>query len=406
MFPTGAESSMIERPSDSDSWPNRRDFLQRSLALGAAGLILPASAESREPVPDPAMIVRSRRPLDAETPVEVFESQITPNRLFFVRSHFGTPAVSLTDNWTLAIDGGVKQKSAFTLENLSKFKQVTIPAVLQCSGNGRAFYSPTIPGVGWLKGAVGNAEWTGVRLVELLDRAGIEPGMAHVHLHAADGPPMPKTPAYFRSIPLDRARLESTIIATRMNGVPMPAEHGGPVRLVLPGWSGNHWIKWLRTLVVARNEAPGPYMQASYKMPIKPTPPGVDLKPSELKSLTVMNVKSLIARPLAGAVLKPGRIEVQGVAWTGGEATVTRVEVALGIASGQGGTWTDATLEGPARPYTWRRWRFAFDAGGPASIVVRARTTDSNGEIQPEVSPWNKSGYLWNGYDQVACEVR
>jgi len=136
-------------------------------------------------------------------------------------------------------------------------------------------------------------------------------------------------------------------------------------------------------------------------MPIKPTPPGVDLKPSELKPVTVMNVKSLIAGPLDGARLKPGRITARGVAWTGGEATVTRVEVS----TGQGG-WNDAVLDGPAQPYAWRRWRSEIDASHPGTLVVRARATDSNGDVQPEVSPWNKSGYLWNGYDQVTCEVR
>ena len=391
---------MFDRPNESASWPNRRGFLHRSIALGATGLIVPGAVVGREPVAEPEMIVRSRRPLDAETPVEVFESQITPTRLFFIRSHFGAPAVSLIDQWTLAIDGGVKQKQAFTLDDLSKFKQVTIPAVLQCSGNGRAYYSPTVPGVGWLKGAVGNAEWKGVRLAELLDRAGVEPGMAHVHLHTADGPPMPKTPAYLRSIPLDRARLESTLVATRMSGEPLPTEHGGPIRLVVPGWSGNHWIKWLRTAVVSKDEAPGPFQQSSYKIPIRPTPPEVVLKPSDLKSVTVMNVKSLIARPMAGMIVRPGRIEARGVAWTGGEATVTRVEIAVG------GVWHDAILEGPARPYTWRRWRFAFKTDGPGAIVLRARATDSTGDVQPEISPWNKSGYLWNGYDQVAFEVR
>lgn len=389
------------QPFDMVPRSTRRRFVQRTIALSATGLVVPGMVIGREPVPDPLMIVRSRRPLDAETPVEVFESQVTPNRLFFIRSHFGVPAVGLTERWTLKIDGGVKRETTFSLDDLSQFKQVTIPAVLQCTGNGRAFYSPTIPGVGWLKGAVGNAEWTGVRLAELLDRAGVEPGMAHVHLHAADGPPMPKTPAYLRSIPLDRATAESTIVALRMNGEPLPAEHGGPIRLVVPGWSGNHWIKWLRTLVVAHDEAPGFFMQAGYKMPIKPTAPGVDLKPSELKPVTVMNVKSLIARPLDGARLKAGSNEARGVAWTGGEASVTRVEVQ----AGQGGVWRDAVLEGPARPFTWRRWRLAFDANGLGPLVIRARATDSDGAVQPEISPWNKSGYLWNGYDHVACEV-
>lgn len=377
--------------------PSRRDFLQRSIALGASGLLIPSMLPVR--ADEPKLIVRSRWPLDAETPVEVFEREITPNRLFFVRSHFGAPAVGLTDRWTLAIEGGVRRALTLDLDDMAKYEQVTIPAVLQCSGNGRSSFAPTVPGVGWGRGAVGNAEWSGVRLAEVLDRAGVAPGMGHVHLHAADGPPMPKTPAYLRSIPLGRALDKTTLLVTRMNGEPLPILHGGPIRLAVPGWSGNHWIKWLRRLVVAPEEAPSPYMRTSYKMPTRPLPPGVEAKPEEMASITVMNVKSLIARPTIGAVLKPGRNEARGVAWTGGDAIVTRVEVSVG------GRWRDATLEGPARPYAWRPWRVAFDAE-PGPLVILARATDSAGATQPEASPWNKSGYLWNGYDRVACEVR
>ncbi len=295
-------------------------------------------------------------------------------------------------------------RSSSTLDDLAGLEPVTIPAVLQCSGNGRSLHTPTVPGVGWGRGAVGNAEWSGVRLADVLDRAGVAPGMAHVHLHAADGPPMPKTPAYLRSIPMGRAVDRSTLLVTRMNGEPLPILHGGPIRLAVPGWSGNHWIKWLRRLVVSNDEAPGPYMRTSYKMPIRPMPPGVEAKPEEMASLTVMNVKSLIARPTAGAVLKPGRNEIRGVAWTGGDAVVTRAEVAVT-------PW--ARLRDGSRPRSEApRGRMPGEGGAsgldapPGPVVIVARATDSTGATQPETSPWNKSGYLWNGYDRVACEAR
>jgi DMSO/TMAO reductase YedYZ molybdopterin-dependent catalytic subunit len=254
--------------------------------------------------------------------------------------------------------------------------------------------------VGWEKGAVGNAEWSGVRLLDVLKRAGIKPDAAHVQLHGADTPPNPKTPAFFRSIPLSRALDPGTILATSMNGEALPLLHGGPIRLVVPGWCGNHWIKWLRKVTVAKEEAPGFYQQTGYKMPKIPAPPGADLKPTDLTSVTTLNVKSLIARPIEGATLKPGPIEVRGVAWTG-EGTVEKVEVS----TGPDRPWALAKLLGDPRPGTWRPWTLTWDAP-LGRHTLRARATDSKGETQPEATPWNRSGYLWNGIDRVTCEVR
>jgi len=382
------------------SQSSRRDFLQRALAGSTlpwfAGLAPGVSFAEDDPEPD--LIVRSMRPLDAETPVEVFDRFVTPNRLFFVRSHFGPPAVGLSP-WELEVEGLVERPISFSLDELSRLEQVSLPAVLQCSGNGRGFYSPTIPGVGWERGAVGNAVWSGVRLVDVLSRAGIKPGAAHVQLHGADTPPNPKTPAFFRSIPLSRALDPLTILATSMNGELLPLLHGGPIRLVVPTWAGNHWIKWLRKVTVSNDEAPGFYMQTGYKMPKVPTPPGVDLKPTDLKSVTTLNVKSLIARPLEGATLKAGPIEIRGVAWTG-EGIVQKLE----IQTTPDGPWSRVLFPAEPRSGTWMPWVFPWEAK-PGRYTLRARATDSSGDVQPEVSPWNRSGYLWNGIDRVTCEV-
>lgn len=379
---------------------SRRDFLQRALAgssLPWVGGLGSRAALADEPA-GPDLIVRSSRPLDAETPVEAFDRFLTPNPLFFVRSHFGPPAVGLSP-WRLEIDGLVDRPVALSLDDLARLEQVKLPAVLQCSGNGRGFFSPTIPGVGWGRGAVGNAEWSGVRLVDVLKRAGVQAEAAHVQLMGADSPPNPKTPAFFRSIPLARALDPSTLLATSMNGEPLPLLHGGPVRLVVPAWAGNHWIKWLRKVTVAKDEAPGFYMQTGYKIPKVPTPPGVDLKPADLKSVTTMNVKSLIARPLEGATLRAGRVEIRGVAWTG-EGVIAKVEVQVE----PDGPWTLARLEGEPRAGTWVVWSMPWDAKR-GRHTVRARATDSSGDVQPETTPWNRSGYLWNAIDRVTCEV-
>ena len=382
----------------------RRDVLRRSsavaglLASGAIGDFFPVVAE--EPTPDGKLIVRSRRPVDLETPVGSLNALLTPNDVFFVRSHLGVPAENARV-WPIELNGLVSKPLMLDERGLDKFPKATVTAVLQCAGNGRAFFKPLIPGVGWERGGVGNAEWGGIRLADVLAMAGIDKRATHVHFLGADGPPNPKTPLFLRSIPIEKAMHPDTILATTMNGAPLPLLHGGPVRLVVPGWCGNHWLKWVRLIKPAMEEAPGFYMQTGYRMPKTPTPPDVVLKPSDLKPVTSLNVKSLITWPLEGSTIRPGKNEVRGVAWTG-EGQVTRVEVALGNDSS---SWSNATFEGEAKPWSWRRWRLQYEAPSSGKMEFKSRATDSNGETQPETTPWNKSGYLWNAIDRVNCEV-
>lgn len=347
--------------------------------------------------PGRRLIVRNTRPLDAETPVEAFERWLTPNEVFFVRSHFGAPAVGLGP-WSLRVGGMVREALDLSPDDLDVFEAVTLPAVLQCAGNGRALFAPKVAGVGWERGAVGNAEWSGVRLRDVLERAGLADGARHVHLLGADAPPNPRTPAFFRSLPLEKALDPATLVATRMNGEPLPTLHGGPLRLVVPGWTGNHWLKWLRSITASADEAPGFYQQTGYRMPRSPAPPGASVPPGDLVPVAAMNVKSLIARPSRGARLEPGPVEVRGVAWTG-IGHVERVEISV---DGEG--WRPARLEGPDHEYAWRLWTFSWEAR-PGRHTIRVRAADSSGQTQPESSPWNRSGYLWNGIDAVECEV-
>ena len=252
---------------------------------------------------DGSLIVRTLRPLNLESPVSALDSWLTPNDQFFIRSHFGAPAVDLHP-WELEISGLVDRPARLSLAGLHGRAQVTLPAVLQCSGNGRSLFRPGMPGVGWVRGAVGHAEWTGVRLADLLEEARLQTGAAHVHLIGGDAPPSPKTPAFIRSIPIDRALDPNTLLGLRMNGVPLPALHGGPLRLIVPGWAGNNWIKWVRRIVVAREEAPGFYMQTGYRIPRSPLPAGVTPKPEDLVPVTWLNVKSLITWPDRDAALR------------------------------------------------------------------------------------------------------
>ncbi len=395
----------MNQGDESSFLSGRRDWLRTAGAL-AAGAAAPqwlrdgtAFAEEKPGGSESKMIVRCLRPLDLESPVEVFDSFLTPNDMFFVRSHFGAPAVELT-TWRLAVRGLIERPLSLSLDDLKELPQATLPAVLQCSGNGRSNYAPTVPGIGWGKGAVGNAEWGGVRLVDVLKRAGLKLDEGHVHMLGGDAPPSAKTPVFLRSLPLTQALHPSTLIATRMNGEPLPVQHGGPLRVVVPGWAGHNWIKWLRTITVAKEEAPGTYQQSGYRMPKVPAPPGADLKPSDLVPVTTMPVKSLIARPSAGARLKAGRVEVRGVAWTG-----TGHVTAVHVSTGPNAPWQPATLLDDERPGTWRRWRWMLDSARPGRLQVRVRATDSNGQTQPETTPWNRSGYLWNGIDSIECEI-
>ena len=294
----------------------------------------------------------------------------------------------------------VERPFTLTLDELGALEQVTLPAVLQCAGNGRGLFRPNIPGIGWEKGAVGNAQWTGVRLMDLLDRAGVRGGAAHLHLLGADRPPNPKTPPFLRSLPLSKAIDPTTLVATMMNGEPLPELHGGPIRLVVPCWTANHAVKWLRSITVSDVEAPGFYQQTGYRIPRALAPPGslIEDPIAELVPVTAMNVKSLIGPIGDGGALRAGNVPISGVAWTG-PGRITEVEVAV-----DDGPWMPATLGGEDVEGSWRTWRFDWEAA-PGRHVIRARATDSHGATQPEQSPWNKSGYLWNSIDQAEVDV-
>jgi DMSO/TMAO reductase YedYZ molybdopterin-dependent catalytic subunit len=383
---------------------HRRAWLESIIGrIGFAGYAAGLFANRvRADDPSPArFIVRNQRPLDLESPAGALDSWLTSSRDFFVRSHFGEPAVGLFP-WTVEVAGLVERPLSLSLEDLKSSGEARVISVLQCAGNGRAYFRPNVPGVSWERGAVGQAEWIGVRLADVLRRAGIKPGAAHIHFLGNDAPPAPKTPPFLRSIPLEKALHADTLLATRMNGEPLPILHGGPVRLVVPGWAGNAWIKWVRWMTVSKDEAPGVYMQTGYRMPRTPAPPDAVLKPADLVPVTSMNVKSLIVWPQDGSALRAGRHEIRGVAWTG-EGVVERVDI--GLDRGQEIQWRPAGLIDAPRPWAWRRWQQSVELEKNERIAVVSRATDSTGQTQPELTPYNRSGYLWNGFDRVLVRV-
>ena len=372
-----------------------------SLVLGPAIPFVQARERAAESDETDRLIVRVARPLDAETPVQEFVSYLTPNARFFVRSHFGPPPPEQLseEHWQLRVTGLVDRPLTLTLRDLKQFEAVTVTAVVQCSGNGRALYRPKTPGVQWERGAVGNARWTGVRLRDVLAKAGLQTSGLHVQFQGADRPVAATVPLFVRSIPTEKALHQDTILAYEMNGRSLPLLHGAPLRVVTPGWMADSCIKWLTDITIRQDDAQGYYMQTAYRYPTRQVTPGEVIASSDLKPVEAMVVKSLIAQPREGASLVPGPVTIGGVAWTG-EGRIVRVEVSLD----EGRTWEPARLIGEEQPYAWRQWQYVWQAtSGTKTILCRA--TDDRGVTQPETSPWNPSGFLWNGWDHVIVTV-
>jgi sulfite oxidase len=357
-------------------------------------------AQTGERPSDPEFIIRVNRPQNLESPPQWLTSWLTPNNRFFVRSHFGPPSPSSLKDWQLHVEGDVKQRLTLSFSDLKAFEEVTLHAVVQCAGNGRAFFYPKVPGVQWERGAMGNAKWAGVRLGDVLKRAGLGSKARHVQLLGADRPVLPTVPLFIRSIPIEKAMHPTTMLAYEMNEEPLPILHGAPLRLIVPGWAGNACVKWLTHLTVQEDEADGYYMQTAYRMPVTPVQPGAIIHPSEMMPVTEMPVKSIIARPLEGAKVPGGTVQVEGVAWTG-EGEIVRVQISMD----EGKQWYDANLGKERAPYAWQLWRYAWKGTKPGRYTIQSRATDSRGHTQPMATPWNPGGFLWNGADAVRIEI-
>ena len=354
---------------------------------------------------DEMLIRQGGSPQNLATPIEYFDRLITPTSVFFVRSHFGPPALDRTRK--TVIDGMVKTPLTFSVDELKKsFPEVTVTAVLQCSGNGRSLHRPTVPGLQWTHGAMGQATFTGVRLKDVLEKAGVDKDAMHVRMVGADAPPKPTVPAFVRSIPIERAMDPTTLLAYRMNGEELTLGHGAPLRLVVPGWAGDHWVKWLVGVRPQAKEADGFYMQVAYRMPLGPVEPGAAVSPDRTKPATAFPVKSIIARPGAsgsggGALKRPiGPQEVVGIAFSG-NAPIQAVEVSID----GGKTFAPAKLEGEPGIGRAQVFRFRFDKKEAGHVKAIVRAKDKKGNEQLETPPWNPSGYFWNGWHSAEWEV-
>ena len=345
------------------------------------------------------LIVRSLRPPDFETPVTLLDSFITPNDLFYVRSHMPVPQVDAA-TWALKVGGEVNSPLALSLDEIKKLPAVTVTMTLECAGNGRAFFEPALTGIQWEKGAVGTARFTGTRLSEILKKAGVKTTGRNVEMHAADRP-LGTMPAFVRQVPMAKAMHADTIIAWDMNGQPIPLPHGSPLRAIIPGWEGAYSVKWLNALNVLAKDSESFWVATGYRYPNRRVAPGAAVDAKDMEPLTGLVVKSLITTPANGAALAAGKVAVGGFAWAG-ENDITKVDVSID----NGATWRAARLTGEQARFTWRQFEFEFTAAKPQSYLILSRATDSKGTMQPAVSQWNPSGYLWNQYDSIRVEVK
>jgi DMSO/TMAO reductase YedYZ molybdopterin-dependent catalytic subunit len=344
------------------------------------------------------LIVRSSRLEDFETPIDAFTSWITANDRFFVRSHLPRPQIQLS-SWALNVDGAVERPLKLRLEDLKALPRVTAVVTLECAGNGRAFFTPPVAGVQWQKGAVGTARWTGVRLSDVLSRAGVKAGARFVLLDGADQS-IGRVPDFVRSVPLAKAIHPDTLLVDQMNGETLPMSHGFPLRAIIPGWEGAYSVKWLTTVRILEQEHDGFFVQTAYRYPTKPIQPGAAVDARDMEPLTGMPVKAIIVTPRDGARLPIGSVRIAGFAWAG-EAEVARVDVS----SGGTNAWDSARLGPDRAPYAWRAFHYELPVNQPGSYDLRARATDTRGRVQPTVAQWNPSGYLWNAIDRVRVIV-
>jgi sulfite oxidase len=255
---------------------SRRQFLKQvsSTAIAASmplgGWAMPLSGQGRIQIPgEDGMIVRSFRFVDLESPVEYFNSWLTPVPHFFVRNHMHEPSELSAETWRLSIGGEVEKPLTITVAELSKIETHSLVNTLECAGNGRGFYRPEVPGVQWGKGAVGTARFSGPRLRDVLQRAGVKPSGKHVMFRGLDEVPG-KVPPFIRSVPIEKALDSDTLIATHMNGAPLTKRHGFPARALVPGWVGAASCKWLTEIKVLDSEFVGNFMNPGYRMPNHP----------------------------------------------------------------------------------------------------------------------------------------
>ena len=420
--PEGADFKVFGRIAHGD----RRGFLKGAglAAMGAvvggtipfhrsmpSGLIPAALAETPKDFKlqgKDGLTVFNDRPINAETPAHLLDDDVTPNERLFVRNNGIMPEMAEkmdATGWTLTVDGEVSKPLTLTLDDLkTQFTPVKLQLQLECAGNGRAAFNPPAKGNQWTVGAVGNPEWTGVRYADILKAAGIKDSAVYTGHYGMDGHlsgDADKVPIS-RGVPIAKAMEAHSLIAFEMNGGPIPALNGFPVRAVCPGWPGSTSQKWLKRIWVRDVVHDGPKMTGtSYRVPEYSVEPGEKAPAEAFKIIESMPVKSLITTHESGQVIKgKSTMNVGGHAWAG-----DRKVAAMHVSIDFGATWQAADLKAPPNPYAWQRWTAKLDFPGKGYYEIWARATDDQGVMQPFAINWNPSGYLNNSMHRIAVRV-
>lgn len=405
---------------------SRRNFLKRS-SIATLGALIGSRIVFGDNVPkdyipvilqdgDPYsmfkkhkdMVVLNNRPWNIESAPHLLDDKVTPNDKMYIRNNGLIPENVDASKWTLTIDGeSVAKSKTYTIQELkTKFPQHTYQLTLECGGNGRKEFNPPAEGTQWEYGAVACAEWTGVRLADLLKDVGIKGDAVYIGYYGADVHLIgnPNKVVISRGVPMSKAMEDETLIAFKMNGEEIPLAHGYPLRLVIGGWPASVSGKWLRRIAVRNIIHDGPKMESpSYRVPCKPVAPGEKVADEDMCIIESMPVKSLITYPKTGAMISKGKpLSIRGHAWAG-DREVTKMEYSIDF----GSTWKTCTLAKPANKSAWQHFSATVSLPDEGYYEVWARATDNDGNAQPMVLPnWNPKGYLNNACHRIAVKVK
>ncbi len=342
-----------------------------------------------------AMILQRTRPPLLETPFEVFDGGVfTPNDQFFVRWHWAAiPTEIDAKAFRLTLHGHVNQAQSLSLDDILALPQVELAAVNQCSGNSRGYFEPRVAGGQWGNGAMGNARWTGVRLRDVLDRAGVKGGAVQVRFNGADEPVVPDAPDFMKALDIDHARDGEVMVAFAMNGEQLPLVNGFPLRLIVPGWYSTYWVKMLNDIEVLDRPDDNFWMAKAYTIP---DTPHASVRPDEA-GYKVVPISRMVPRSFI-TNLKPGDTvrlgaptPVRGIA-LGGDTGVSKVD----LSSDGGESWQAAQLGPDMGKYSFRQWSAQVTPATRGDMTLMVRCTNSGGVAQPSEANWNPSGFMRN----------